>query len=287
MGCQLPRTTARRCLAEFFVRALLVTATAWVVAACSEAPVDLSAPVQSLPIGVLGAEPIASEQLADTERANLLNHDGAPYAWILRFEHDTHEPLLLAAPETGLSGAAAFADDGIEALVGSGFVTEVASLEPVGLLQLDGRTLNPLLQHGYTRILGIADGNTLGVLHRDAYQREIFHAALQAGPGVIEAGALDISERDLARPKYFRAFVVLCDDSTLIGASLEPTHLRTLGERLLTYFESRGLACSEVVNLAGDREALLMRRHNDGRVLYQGDPNTHKVALIAFRRRSP
>ena len=269
------------------VRFATLCAVAVMLAACGDpTPVDHNAPVASVPVGVLGGDTSELGELGAADGDRVLQLDGANFAWLVSLPHAEFEPVMLAAPGNGLSGADAMQTVDLVALVGSGFVTERMSLEPVGLLQLDGRTLNPMLQHGYTRILGITDANMLGVVHRDAYQRTLFHGALQAGPGVVEDGALDISERDLDRPKYFRAFVALCEDRTLIGASLIPTNLRTLGARLLEYFDANALACDEVVNLAGDREALLMRRGAAGDVRYQGDPSTHKVALLAFRRRS-
>ena len=77
------------------------------------------------------------------------------------------------------------------------------------------------------------------------------------GPGIVERGKLDISERDLERPKYFRTFVATCATRTLIGASQAPMHLHTLGKRLLAYLKEVDLGCDEVVNLAGDREVIL------------------------------
>ena len=65
----------------------------------------------------------------------------------------------------------------------------------------------------------------------------MFTSALQVGPGIVERGKLDISERDLERPKYFRTFVATCATRTLIGASQAPMHLHTLGKRLLAYLK--------------------------------------------------
>ena len=53
-----------------------------------------------------------------------------------------------------------------------------------------------------------ADG--LGVVASREYHHGMFESAMQVGPGVVERGLLDISERDLARPKYFRTFVGTC-----------------------------------------------------------------------------
>jgi len=190
-------------------------------------------------------------------------------------------PVLLANPETGMASRTALEEHNLQMLIGSGFVAELHSLQPVGLLQVDGQTLNPVASHGYTRILGINDQG-MGVIHKAAYQRNLFHSAIQVGPGIVEAGQLDISERDLQRPRYFRSFVALCDARWVAGVSLAPTHLRTLGQTLLDVFRDQGWQCSEVVNLAGDRQAIAMVRTAAG-VAFHGDPNTYKTSLLGFR----
>ena len=93
-------------------------------------------------------------------------------------------------------------------------------------------------------------------------------------------------ERDLARPKYHRSFLALCADRWLVGVTLGPTNLRTLGQALLSHFNAASLDCPEVVNFAGDRQALLMIRAADG-TLYHGDPKTYKVSLLGFREIKP
>lgn len=192
------------------------------------------------------------------------------------------EPVLLGQPNKGVSAQNAMLENNFIAVIGSGFVSELHTLEPVGLLQVNGKTLSPVQGHGYTRILGINDAG-MGVVHRESYQRELFYSALQAGPGIIEQGKLDISERDLQRPKYFRSFIAICDNRWLAGVSLAPTHLRTLGQTLLQHIEKQGLQCGDVVNLAGDREAVLMFQADDKTVVYHGNPTTYKVSLVGFR----
>ena len=95
-------------------------------------------------------------------------------------------------------------DDALALLIGSGFVSELMALSPLGLLQIDGEVVSRIQRHGYTRVLGIGD-NRLGVVGHLQYERGLFHSALQAGPGVIEAGNLDISPRDLERQPFFRS----------------------------------------------------------------------------------
>ena len=193
------------------------------------------------------------------------------------------EPVLLGGAADGITAAGALAE--VQAVVGSGFVAEVSSLDPVGLLQLEGRTLSPVQLHGYTRILGVRRQGLGVVGHRD-YHLGMYDSALQAGPGIVEAGLLDISERDLKRPRYLRAFVATCGPVAVVGATLRPMHLFTLGQQLLDRFAELRLACDEVVNLAGDREAVLALASSDGsRFAYVGHPLTAKASLLGFRRR--
>ncbi len=201
----------------------------------------------------------------------------------LRVDLEVLEPVVLGGEADGITAAGALAE--VRAVVGSGFVAEINSLDPVGLLQLEGRTLSPVQPHGYTRILGLRRQGLGVVGHRD-YHRGMYHSALQAGPGIVEAGLLDISERDLKRPRYLRAFVATCGPVAVVGATLRPMHLFTLGQRLLAWFAEAGLACDEVVNLAGDREAVLALASRDGsRFAYVGHPQTAKASLLGFRRR--
>jgi hypothetical protein len=103
---------------------------------------------------------------------------------------------------------------------------------------------------------------------------------------VVEEGRLDISERDLTRPKYYRTFVGLCDGKALLGASQVPMNLHAVGKRLLEYVAGIGERCDEVVNLAGDREVVLaLRSRDERRVAYFGHPLTAKAGLLGFRRR--
>jgi hypothetical protein len=185
----------------------------------------------------------------------------------------------------GVSASEAIVSFGLDLVVGSSFVSELHSLAPVGLLQIEGQTISEVQGHGYTRILGVrADG--LSVVASREYHRGMFESAMQVGPGVVERGALDISERDLERPRYFRTFVGTCGATAIIGASQVPMHLYTLGQRFLTFVAEIGLSCDEVVNLAGDREAVLAAASPDrGRIAYLGHPQTAKAALLGFRRR--
>jgi hypothetical protein len=200
---------------------------------------------------------------------------------LVKLTADRFEPRLIARPDTGASASQIFDTEPVDVIIGSGFVSQLHSLQPVGLLQVAGRELNALQRHGYTRILGIINGR-LGVVHKQDFERGLFHDALQVGPGIVEDGKLDISERDLERPKYFRSFVALCDTYWLLGVSVEPVHLRSLGQAFLKYAALHQLQCDEVVNLAGDRQALLAVRNGQGMV-FHGDPATHKVSLLAFR----
>jgi len=193
--------------------------------------------------------------------------------------------VLIGMPREGTSAEAALRRNHLTVVLGSGFVAELRGLEPVGLLQVQGQTLSPLQGYGYSRILGIND-HGIGVVHRDRYQRDLFHSALQVGPGIIEQGRLDISEADLQRPKYFRSFLAICTDRWIAGVSLAPTHLRTLGQTLAGFFEASGLQCDDVVNLAGDRQAVLVLATGDQTIIYHGDPGTYKASLLGFRPRA-
>ena len=173
---------------------------------------------------------------------------------------------LMAEPSTAL-------------LVGSGFVSELNALTPVGLLQIDDRVVSRIQRHGYTRVLGV-DAQRFGVVDHLSFERGLFPSALQAGPGVVEQGEVDILPRDLERRPYYRALVGTCVDRTLFIASLTPIHLYSVGQMIVELAAREGLACDEVVNLAGDREALLAVRTAGGKVLYLGQPRTSKAAMV-------
>ncbi|MGE0622096.1 MAG: hypothetical protein AB7I04_00740 [Pseudomonadales bacterium] len=227
------------------------------------------------------------DQLTDPRVRGLITHfvgSGDDELLLLELDPAAFEPVLIGTPREGTSAEAALRRNHLTVVLGSGFVAELRGLEPVGLLQVQGQTLSPLQGYGYTRILGINDLG-LGVVHRDRYQRDLFHSALQAGPGIIEEGKLDISEADLERPKYFRSFLGICSDRWVAGVSLAPTHLRTLGQTLVGFFEASRWQCNDVVNLAGDRQAVLLVATADQSIIYHGDPSTYKASLLGFRSR--
>ncbi|NOX52160.1 MAG: phosphodiester glycosidase family protein [Gammaproteobacteria bacterium] len=203
---------------------------------------------------------------------------------LIVLDANAYDPYLVAAPGKGVSVQTAMNEQSLEVIIGSGFVSELHSLEPVGLLQFEGSILSAVQRHGYTRILGINDSG-LGVVHRKNYQRGIFHSALQTGPGIVENGKLDISVRDLQRPKYYRSFIAVCEANWVLGVSLQPMNLRPIGERLLAFFATSNMVCDDVVNLAGDREAVIAIRHADQPLLFHGDPETYKVSMLGFREK--
>ena len=185
----------------------------------------------------------------------------------------------------GVTAREALADFELDVVVGSSFVSELNSTVPVGLLQIEGQVVSPLQRHGYTRVLGVRDAQ-LGVVGFREYHRGMFDSAMQVGPGVVERGLLDISERDLQRPKYFRTFVATCGPAAVVGASQIPMNLYTLGKRFLEHAERAGWQCDEVANLAGDREVVLAMVSPDReRLVYLGHPGTSKAGLIGFQRR--
>ena len=193
------------------------------------------------------------------------------------------EPAILGAATIPMD---ALVDGGYTLVVGSGFVSVFDPVAPLGLLQLGGEVHSEITPHGYTRILGVRDGQ-LSIIPRRDYHRGLFESAIQVGPGVIENGELDIhpGERDL--PPYIRAFVVTCADRWLAGIARSPAHLYDVGESLLAYFRANSLVCDEVVNLSGDREALLALMSDDRRsISYFGNPTLPKASVVAFRARA-
>ena len=229
-----------------------------------------------------------------------LQHDGADAVALIEIDLARFAPEVMAESR-GLSPATAISKPNLNVIVGSSFVSQVRRMQPIGVLQIDGRLLQDVEPHGYTRILGIRELNPKSslekggqasnspnatarrfeVAHRSQWPLEGLHSALQAGPGIIEKGLLDISERDLTRQKYFRSFVAECGERAVVGATLVPMHLYTLGGQLLKFFAANQLSCPEVVNLAGDREAVLVVRHGQ-EAAYLGDPQSPKVGLIGF-----
>jgi hypothetical protein len=201
---------------------------------------------------------------------------------VLHIDNALFKPGLVAAPhpQQGVTSNDAAKPGATTVVVGSSFVSASNALKPVGLLRLSDRTLNPLQIHGYTRILGLRE-QMLAVVDHKAYERDMFESALQLGPGIVEAGALDISERDLKRPRYFRAFVALCRTKTLVGTSTIPMHLRTLGQAILKHASDEDLTCDEVINLAGDRETLLGITSEHATTLF--GHNHARVSLLRFR----
>ena len=210
-----------------------------------------------------------------------LEHNGEQLGVFLHL-NSNNQPRIITFPHEGISVQQAMNTSNASIVLGSGFVSEAHSLEPVGLLRVNDVQLSPLAPYGYTRIIGLNERDA-GVVHRKTYERNMFVSALQAGPGIIEQGALDISERDLERPKYYRSFLALCGDGLSVGISTQPTNLHTLGQALVSLFANEGLDCPEVVNLAGDRQAVIAVRMGDGEgYFFHGDITTNKVTLFSF-----
>lgn len=262
--------------------ALLLTA-----AACSEAPKashNRAAPTQQLPQQLSPNSVDFADSLRQLALPGINVHTFESLL-VVAIDNQTYGPRMLADTEKGMSAVDAMMIPDMAIVIGSGFVTELNGLQPVGLLQVQGHILNDVQPHGYTRILGINDQG-LGVVHRSEFQRTLFASALQAGPGIVESGQLDISKRDLERPKYFRSFIATCGEKTAVGISLEPMNLYTLGQHLIAHLPKSNLQCDEVVNLAGDRETILAAKSpHDDTYIYYGHPNTHKVSLLGFRSR--
>lgn len=196
--------------------------------------------------------------------------------------HAEFEPVILGVDTTALD---ALIGGGYTLVVGSGFVSVFDPVSPLGLLQLNGEVRSELTPHGYTRILGVRDGE-LGIIGRRDYHRGLFESAIQVGPGVIEKGILDIRPGERELPAYIRAFVATCADRWLAGIAQAPMHLYDVGVSLVAYFENTGLVCDELVNLSGDREALLALISDDRQsIAYFGNPTLPKASVVAFRGR--
>ena len=201
---------------------------------------------------------------------------------VAHLKRSQFEPVILGADTIALD---ALIDRGYTLVVGSGFVSVFDPVSPLGLLQLDGKVRSELTPHGYTRILGVGGGE-LSIIGRRDYHPGLFESAIQVGPGVVERGRLDIRPQERELPPYIRAFVATCDDRWLVGIAQTPMHLYDVGESLVTYFVGNSLACDEVVNLSGDREALLALISDDRRsVAYFGNPTLPKASVVAFRVR--
>ncbi|MEM1230836.1 MAG: hypothetical protein AAGI15_09885 [Pseudomonadota bacterium] len=210
--------------------------------------------------------------------------DAAPVAFVVAASEEAFQAELIGSRD-GTDGVSVLEDTNAVAVLGSPFVAEFSSLRPLGLLRINGEQLGALQPYGYTRVLGFGDQG-LGVVGRAAYHRDLFTSAVQVGPGIVEQGRLDISERELKLPAYFRTFVARCEGSVVFGVSLRPVHLRHLGEDLLAGLSTRGLRCDEIVNLSGDRETLLALRGTDGATVL-GNPRVKKTALLALIPRTP
>ena len=185
----------------------------------------------------------------------------------------------------GVAPVDALTGSGQTLVLGSGFVSVFDPVSPLGLLQVQGEVLSEITPHGYTRVLGVRDGGErdVAIVGRNDYHQGMFESAIQVGPGIVEGGLLDISPRERKLPTFVRAFVASCSDRWIVGVTQIPMHLIDVGERLLAFFAAEELACDEVVNLSGDREALLAVMSEDRRsITYFGNPALPRASLLAF-----
>ena len=188
----------------------------------------------------------------------------------------------------GVSPADALTIGGHALVVGSGFTSVANPTSPLGLLQVAGEVVSELSPLGYTRVIGVRDGSDVVVMGHADYHPGMFESAMQVGPGIVERGLLDIRPRERTRPRFVRAFVATCSDRWIVGVTQIPVHLIDLGERLLAFFEDEGLACDEVANLSGDREALLAVISDDRHsIAYFGNPTLPRASLLAFAPVAP
>ena len=99
-------------------------------------------------------------------QAHLASIDAQPALLLVEVDLELFEPVLVGTDggrRPGVSAGEAIATFDLDLVVGSSFVSELHSLTPVGLLQIEGTTISELQSHGYTRVLGVrADG--LGVV---------------------------------------------------------------------------------------------------------------------------
>ena len=285
MGAPKP-TNARRLLAAAAI-AVAVAQTACQEESAPRFDAPLVSGVVTLPIpdtqrfnALLSPEGIFAALRGSDQRIRVDRVGNAILvAHVLRTDY---QPNVLGL---GVSALQAVTKRGYRLVVGSGFVSVFNPISPLGLLQLNGKIESELTPHGYTRILGVrAEG--LSIVGRRDYHPGLFESAVQVGPGIIQSGKLDILQRERNLPPYIRAFVATCSDRWLAGVAQEPTHLYDLGEQLLRYFDAEALACDEVVNLSGDREALLAIMGSDGQsIAYFGNPSLPKASIIAFGMR--
>lgn len=185
----------------------------------------------------------------------------------------------------GVAPTEALTDGGQTLVLGSGFVSVFDPVSPLGLLQVEGTVLSEITPHGYTRVLGVRDGSErdVAIIARGDYHPGMFESAIQVGPGIVEVGRLDISPRERKLPTFVRAFVASCSDRWIAGITQVPMHLIDVGERLLAFFAAEEIACGEVANLSGDREALLAVLSEDRRsITYFGNPTLPRASLLAF-----
>ena len=218
---------------------------------------------------------------ADLEVAPLADDAGA---FVVALPRARFEATVLGG---GVVALDVLAQGGHALVLGSGFTSVFNPVLPLGLLQLDGEVASEPARHGYTRVLGTRDG-ALAVIHVGTWHQGLFDSAMQIGPGIVEAGRLDIRPTERQRPAYVRAFVATCPEHYLAGIAQTPMHLYDLGQLLLAYFERFGRACDEVANLSGDREALLAVAGADRRTIaYFGNPMLPKASIVAFRRHPP
>ncbi len=278
-------------MSKRIARAVCLLLLAFLVAGCEERAPRFDAPLAS---GVITLPMLDSQRfnammspagllaaLRGSGTAVAVDAPGAGNALIVAHVlHARFEPVILGVDTTALE---ALVDGGYTLVVGSGFVSVFDPVSPLGLLQLNGQVRSELTPHGYTRILGVRDGE-LGIVGRRDYHRGLFESAIQVGPGVVEKGRLDIRPGERELPAYIRAFVATCSDRWLAGVAQTPMHLYDVGESLVGYFDSNSLVCDEVVNLSGDREALLALISDDRQsIAYFGNPTLPKASIVAFR----
>jgi hypothetical protein len=172
-----------------------------------------------------------------------------------------------------------------EVLLAGGFMEALVPPTPVGLLVIDGQTINRVNPKGYSTILAVRDGS-LYLVPRDSLGFEAVDGALQTGPRLIENGQVTIYPTEPeSRPAATRAFVGFQEDGEiLLGITHDPVHLYHLATYLAAPPDSRVLPCYDAVNLCGGGVEALAVAVEDS-VVSLGNASLRQASMLGFRRK--
>jgi uncharacterized protein YigE (DUF2233 family) len=195
-----------------------------------------------------------------------------------------HPPQISGIDETNFDGRSPYSSivkGNAKLALGSGFVKSFSSLEPLGLLIIDGKELNPINNRGYSQIVGVSQGKLriLSLSDYKAFELE-FEGAFQTGPGLIENGKI------VVRPKekfYRRSWLALCEAKVLAGVTLEPVSLFSLAAFIADPELNGGFHCQRAVNLAGGGSEVLVIKADDGLITSFGNQRRRQASYVIFR----